>query len=136
MNAKNYKAGEVYVLPKKLDEKVADLQHIIQPQFIAMDCIIAGEGRMLTGPEPGLPRDAIASDLVWKGRRIRLFDTAGLRKRARISEAAEKLAASDAVRATSGEEPRVVIAGTGSVAFVPLASPPPAERARFRPTAN
>ncbi len=32
----------------KLDEKVADLQHIIQPQFIAMDCIIAGEGRMLT----------------------------------------------------------------------------------------
>lgn len=32
----------------KLDEKVADLQYIIQPQFIAIDAIIAGEGRMLT----------------------------------------------------------------------------------------
>jgi len=32
----------------KLDEKVADLQYIIQPQFIAIDGIIAGEGRMLT----------------------------------------------------------------------------------------
>jgi uncharacterized protein (DUF362 family) len=32
----------------KLDEKVADLQYIVQPQFIAIDGIIAGEGRMLT----------------------------------------------------------------------------------------
>jgi uncharacterized protein (DUF362 family) len=32
----------------RLDEKVADLQYIVQPQFIAIDCIIAGEGRMLT----------------------------------------------------------------------------------------
>ncbi len=35
----------------KLNEKIADLQHIIQPQFIAIDGIIAGEGRMLT-PTP------------------------------------------------------------------------------------
>ncbi|MBI2388103.1 MAG: DUF362 domain-containing protein [Deltaproteobacteria bacterium] len=32
----------------RLDDKVADLQHIVQPQFVAIDCIIAGEGRMLT----------------------------------------------------------------------------------------
>ena len=32
----------------RLDEKVADLQHIVQPQFIAIDAITAGEGRMLT----------------------------------------------------------------------------------------
>ncbi|HVI01916.1 MAG TPA: DUF362 domain-containing protein [Enhygromyxa sp.] len=32
----------------KLDEKLADLQYIIQPQFIAIDAITAGEGRMLT----------------------------------------------------------------------------------------
>lgn len=60
---------------------------------------ILGEERMITGPEPGLTRDAIASAHVWKGRALQIFDTAGLRRKARISERAEKLAASDAVRA-------------------------------------
>ena len=60
---------------------------------------ILGEERMITGPEPGLTRDSIASDLDWKGRKLKLFDTAGLRRKARISELAEKLSASDAVRA-------------------------------------
>lgn len=60
---------------------------------------ILGEDRMLTGPEPGLTRDSIATDLEWKGRAIKLFDTAGLRRKARITEVAEKLSASDAVRA-------------------------------------
>jgi GTP-binding protein len=60
---------------------------------------ILGEERMITGPEPGLTRDAIATDLDWQGRTIRLFDTAGLRRKARITETAEKLSASDAVRA-------------------------------------
>ena len=60
---------------------------------------LLGEERMITGPEPGLTRDAVATDFAWNGRPVRLFDTAGLRRKARISEAAEKLAASDAVRA-------------------------------------
>ena len=60
---------------------------------------ILGEERMITGPEPGLTRDSIASDITWQDRPIRLFDTAGLRRKARIDELAEKLAASDAVRA-------------------------------------
>ncbi len=60
---------------------------------------LIGEERMITGPEPGLTRDAIATDFVWQGRSVRLFDTAGLRRKARIFETAEKLAASDAVRA-------------------------------------
>lgn len=60
---------------------------------------ILGQDRMITGPEPGLTRDAVATDLEWQGRPIRLFDTAGLRRKARISETAEKLSASDAVRA-------------------------------------
>ncbi|MEZ5816146.1 MAG: ribosome biogenesis GTPase Der [Hyphomicrobiaceae bacterium] len=60
---------------------------------------VLGEERMITGPEPGLTRDSVATDLVWKGRSIRIFDTAGLRRKARISEEAEKLAASDALRA-------------------------------------
>ena len=54
---------------------------------------------MITGPEPGLTRDAVATDFDWNGRAVRLFDTAGLRRKARITETAEKLAASDAVRA-------------------------------------
>jgi GTP-binding protein len=60
---------------------------------------ILGEDRMLTGPEPGLTRDSVSTDFAWEGREIRLFDTAGLRRKARISETAEKLAASDAIRA-------------------------------------
>jgi GTPase len=60
---------------------------------------LLGEERMITGPEPGLTRDAIATDFTWGSRPIRLFDTAGLRRKARVSELAEKLAASDAVRA-------------------------------------
>ena len=58
-----------------------------------------GEDRMITGPEPGLTRDSVSSDLEWSGRKVRLFDTAGLRRKARISETAEKLSASDAIRA-------------------------------------
>jgi GTP-binding protein len=54
---------------------------------------------MITGPEPGLTRDSIATDFTWGDRRFRLFDTAGLRRKAKITEAVEKLAASDAVRA-------------------------------------
>jgi GTP-binding protein len=60
---------------------------------------LLGEDRMITGPEPGLTRDAVSSDFTWKGRAIRLFDTAGLRRKAKITELAEKLSASDAVRA-------------------------------------
>ena len=60
---------------------------------------LLGEDRMITGPEPGLTRDSVSSDFDYKGRVIRLFDTAGLRRKAKITEAAEKLSASDAVRA-------------------------------------
>ena len=60
---------------------------------------LLGEDRMITGPEPGLTRDSVSSDFEFKGKPIRLFDTAGLRKKARITETAEKLSASDAVRA-------------------------------------
>ena len=60
---------------------------------------ILGEERMITGPEPGLTRDAVATDVRWGGRTLRLYDTAGLRRKARITETAEKLAVGDALRA-------------------------------------
>jgi GTPase len=70
---------------------------------------LLGEERMITGPEPGLTRDAVATDFAWRNRPIRIFDTAGLRRKARISEVAEKLAASDAVRAIRFAEVVVVL---------------------------
>ena len=60
---------------------------------------LIGEDRMITGPEPGLTRDSVSSDIDYRGQAIRLFDTAGLRRKVRITELAEKLSASDAVRA-------------------------------------
>jgi GTP-binding protein len=60
---------------------------------------LLGEERVLTGPEPGITRDAIAVDWSWRGREIRLFDTAGLRRRARIDEKLERLSAGDTLRA-------------------------------------
>jgi GTPase len=60
---------------------------------------ILGEDRMITGPEPGLTRDAVASDFAFQGRSIRIFDTAGLRRKAKVTELSEKLSTSDAIRA-------------------------------------
>jgi GTPase len=70
---------------------------------------LLGEERMITGPEPGLTRDAVATDFLWNGRPVRLFDTAGLRRKARITETAEKLSASDSVRAIRFAEVVVVL---------------------------
>src|SRR5262245_23420621 len=60
---------------------------------------LLGDEGMSTGPEPGLTRDAVATDFMWDGRPVRLFRTAGLRRKARVTETAEKLSASDSVRA-------------------------------------
>ncbi|MGA8612124.1 MAG: ribosome biogenesis GTPase Der [Xanthobacteraceae bacterium] len=60
---------------------------------------LLGDERLLTGPEPGITRDAIAVDLQWRGRRLRVHDTAGLRRRARISEKLEKLSVADTINA-------------------------------------
>ncbi len=60
---------------------------------------LLGEERLLTGPEPGITRDAIAVDLTWRDRRLRIHDTAGLRRRSRIEEKLEKLSVADALNA-------------------------------------
>ena len=60
---------------------------------------LLGEERMLTGPEAGITRDAIASPFDYRGQQMVLVDTAGLRRKARISDAVEKLATSDTIGA-------------------------------------
>ena len=57
---------------------------------------LLGRDRVLTGPEAGITRDAIAIDWEWRGRKIRLFDTAGLRRRPKVTEKLEQLAVDDA----------------------------------------
>ena len=68
-----------------------------------------GSERMLTGPEAGITRDTISLDWEWRGRPIRLFDTAGLRKRARVEDKLEKLSVADALRAIRFAEVVVVL---------------------------
>jgi GTPase len=60
---------------------------------------ILGQERLLTGPEPGITRDSIGLDAEWRGRKLKIFDTAGLRRHSRVVEKVEKLAVADALRA-------------------------------------
>lgn len=60
---------------------------------------LIGEERLITGPEAGITRDAIAVDWIWDGRRVRLHDTAGLRKRGKVKDRLERLSAADTLRA-------------------------------------
>jgi GTP-binding protein len=60
---------------------------------------LLGEERMITGPEAGITRDAIASEAAWAGRPLRLFDTAGLRRKMRVEGKAEELSVGDTLRA-------------------------------------
>ncbi|MBP6580633.1 MAG: ribosome biogenesis GTPase Der [Sphingomonadales bacterium] len=80
---------------------------------------LLGENRLVTGPEAGITRDSIAIDWVWHDpapadpdfaeRRVRLIDTAGMRKRARVQEKLEKLSVSDARRAIDFAEVVVLL---------------------------
>lgn len=70
---------------------------------------LVGEERLITGPEAGLTRDAIAVDWSWQGQPVRLFDTAGLRRKSRVADKLEKLSVADTLRAVQFAEVVVVI---------------------------
>ncbi len=76
---------------------------------------LLGEDRLLTGPEAGITRDSIAVDWQWRDprngeiREIRLIDTAGMRKRAKVTEKLEKLSVADAKRAVDFAEVVVLL---------------------------
>ena len=70
---------------------------------------IMGEDRLLTGPEAGITRDAISLRTVWDDVPMRIFDTAGMRKKAKIQEKLEKLSVSDGLRAVKFAEVVVVL---------------------------
>jgi len=60
---------------------------------------LIGSERMVTGPEPGITRDAVPVDWEWGGRAVRLVDTAGLRRRAHVTERLERLSVAETERA-------------------------------------
>ena len=68
-----------------------------------------GEDRLLTGPEAGITRDSISVDWIWKGRTIKLFDTAGMRRKARVQEKLEKLSVADGLRAIQFAEVVIIV---------------------------
>jgi GTP-binding protein len=70
---------------------------------------ILGEERLLTGPEAGITRDSIGVDFLWRDRKMKLFDTAGLRRRAKVVDKLEKLSAADALRAVRFSEVVVLL---------------------------
>ena len=73
-----------------------------------------GEDRMITGPEAGITRDSIAIDWLWEpaggeARQVRLIDTAGMRKRAKVQDKLEKLSVADALHAVDFAEVVVLL---------------------------
>jgi GTPase len=68
-----------------------------------------GEDRLLTGPEAGITRDSISVEWEWHGRTIKMFDTAGMRRRARVTEKLEKLSVADALRAVRFAETVIIV---------------------------
>ena len=74
---------------------------------------IIGEDRLLTGPEAGITRDSISVEWTWKGRDrdwpVKLFDTAGMRKKAKVQTKLEKLSVADSLRAIQFAEVVVML---------------------------
>src|SRR5690606_6003317 len=70
---------------------------------------LIGEDRLLTGPEAGITRDAIPVDWAWGERTVRLVDTAGLRRKAKVQEKLEKLSTQDTIRAITFAEVVILV---------------------------
>jgi len=70
---------------------------------------LLGSERVLTGPEAGITRDAIAIDWSWRGKPVTLWDTAGIRRKSRVTGKVEKLAVADGLRAIRFAEAVVIL---------------------------
>ena len=70
---------------------------------------LLGEERMLTGPEAGITRDSISINWEFDGRAIKMFDTAGMRRKSRVSEKLERLSVADSLRAVQFAEIVVLV---------------------------
>ena len=76
---------------------------------------LLGEERMLTGPEIGITRDAITNEVAWQGKRIRLVDTAGMRRQAKLNDKVEKLSVQSSLRAVQYAEAVALILDSNAI---------------------
>lgn len=87
--------------PEEETDEEAEKQRPIQLAFVGRPNVgkstlvnaLLGDERMLTGPEAGITRDAVATDWQWEGYKIKLVDTAGLRRQSKVSDSLEKMSA-------------------------------------------
>ncbi len=93
-------AGKVDMLPQEAEDKPLQLVIVGRPNAGKSTLLnrLLGEERAITGPEPGITRDAIAVAWSHKGRPVKLVDTAGLRRRAKVIEKLEQLSVNDTLR--------------------------------------
>ena len=97
--------------PKPTQEKPLQIAVVGRPNAGKSTLInkILGEDRLLTGPEAGITRDAISLRTEWNDTPMRIFDTAGMRKKAKVQDKVEKLSVSDGLRAVKFAEVVVVL---------------------------
>jgi GTP-binding protein len=102
---------EGFEMPVPTQEKPLQVAVIGRPNAGKSTLInkILGEDRLLTGPEAGITRDAISLTIDWNGLPVRMWDTAGMRKRAKVQEKLEKLSVSDGLRAVKFAEVVVLL---------------------------
>ena len=99
-------AGEELATPVRDPLKAVQIAVIGRPNAGKSTLVnrILGEDRLLTGPEAGITRDAIGFEIDWGGQRFKVFDTAGMRKKAKVQQKLEKLSVGDALRAVKFAE--------------------------------
>ncbi|MEQ8604566.1 MAG: ribosome biogenesis GTPase Der [Marivibrio sp.] len=107
-------SDEIFAVPEEADhlpEEAAALEEALRAKPMQLAVVgrpnvgkstlinrLIGEDRLLTGPEAGITRDSIALDWLWRDRSLKLVDTAGLRKKAKVTDKVEKLSALDTRR--------------------------------------
>jgi GTP-binding protein len=101
-------SGEAAVLPPGRPIQIAVVGRPNAGKSTLVNAIL-GEDRLLTGPEAGITRDSIAVATDWSGVPFRIFDTAGMRRKAKVQAKLEKLSVSDALRAVKFAEVVVVL---------------------------
>ena len=100
-------AGEAAPVAEEVETAAEAVEGVLQLAVVGRPNVgkstlinkLLGEERLLTGPEAGITRDSIAVEWTFEGRPLRLVDTAGLRRKARVTEKLEKLSTQDSLRA-------------------------------------
>ena len=101
-------AGKSTLMNRLLEEKLAIVGRPNAGKSTLINRILE-EDRLITGPEAGITRDSIAIDWHWQGRPVRLIDTAGMRKKAKVEDKLERLSVADARRAVDFAEVVVLL---------------------------